>query len=139
MSLLFRNSPRTDRLICSHFKHAKMGEEADEFKTPKKGSKVAKKLREFCIETTAHGLGRIASSTSRLERILWSTCLLTAVVSMTYQGISLVSEYLTFPVDVKVELKYTNSQPFPAVVVCNMNSIKKSALKKVMDDNGTVS
>ena len=116
-----------------------MGEEADEFKTPKKGSKVAKKLREFCIETTAHGLGRIASSTSRLERIIGSTCLLAAVVSMTYQGISLVSEYLTFPVDVKVELRYTNSQPFPAVVVCNMNSIKKSVLKKVMDDNGTVS
>ena len=116
-----------------------MGEEADEFKTPKKGSKVAKKLREFCTETTAHGLGRIASSTSRLERVIWSTCLLAAVVSMTYHGISLVSEYLTFPVDVKVELRYTNSQPFPAVVVCNMNSIKKSALKKVIDDNGTVS
>ncbi|CAH3023509.1 unnamed protein product [Porites evermanni] len=122
----------------SKLQHAKMGEEADEFKTPKKGSKVAKKLREFCTETTAHGLGRIASSTSRLERVIWSTCLLAAVVSMTYHGISLVSEYLTFPVDVKVELRYTNSQPFPAVVVCNMNSIKKSALKTILDDNGTV-
>ena len=91
-----------------------------------KSDHVAGKLREFCSETTAHGLGRLASSTSILERVIWSVCLLAALGYMTYQGTSLVSDYFSYPVDVKVELQYNRTLDFPAVVVCNMNTVKKS-------------
>ena len=113
--------------------------EAIECRTQDTSSKAVGKLREFCSETTAHGFGRLASSTSTLEKIIWSACLLTALGYMTYQGIILVSDYLSYPVDVKVELKYHEKLDFPAVVVCNMNMVKKSARKKAIEQGMMVS
>lgn len=113
--------------------------EAIEFRTQDTSSKAVGKLRQFCSETTAHGFGRLASSSSTLEKFLWSACLLAALGYMTYQGIILVSDYLSYPVDVKVELKYTETLDFPAVVVCNMNMVKKSARKKAIEQGMMVS
>ena len=109
-----------------------MDQRTNEFGTQNKGGEAVGKLREFCSETSAHGFGRLASSSSTIERFLWSACLLAALGYMTYQGISLVSDYMSYPVDVKVELKYSDTLDFPAVVVCNMNTVKRSGLNKAM-------
>lgn len=90
------------------------------------------KLREFCSETTAHGFGRLASSTSATERLIWSVCLLAALSYTALQGFSLVSEFFSFPADVKVEMKHVEDLQFPAVVVCNMNALRKQALERVV-------
>ena len=114
--------------------------EAIEFRTQDSStSNAVGKLREFCSETTAHGFGRLASSTSIVEKFVWLACLLAALGYMTYQGIILVSDYLSYPVDVKVELRYTDTLDFPAVVVCNMNTVKKSAVKKAIEQGMMVS
>ena len=114
-------------------------DEANEFTTRDKSSDAVAKLREFCAETTAHGLGRLASSTSILEKMIWLACLLAAMGYMTYQGITLVSDYLSYPVDVKVEQKYSATLDFPAVVVCNMNAVKRSALATAVQEDVIVS
>ena len=116
-----------------------MDQEDKGFRTQSTSGEAVGKLREFCAETTAHGFGRLASSSSTLERFLWSACLLAALGYMTYQEISLVSDYMSYPVDVKVELKYSDTLDFPAVVVCNMNTVKKSGLKKAIQQELTVS
>lgn len=93
---------------------------------------AAGKLREFCSETTAHGFGRLASASSALERLIWLVCLLAALTYTFLQGAGLVSEYFSYPVDVKVEMKRSEGLEFPAIVVCNMNAIRKQALNEVV-------
>lgn len=100
--------------------------------TERKKNTAIDKLREFCSETTAHGFGRLASSCSAVERLIWSACLLTALSYTIYQGYILVSDHLSYPVDVKVEMRHFEEFSFPAVVVCNMNAVKYPALKKAV-------
>ena len=92
------------------------------------------KLREFCSETTAHGFGRLASATSAVERLIWSVCLLAALSYTTLQGYNLVSAHLSYPVDIKVEMRHFEDLQFPAVVVCNMNAIRKTALRRALQE-----
>lgn len=92
---------------------------------------AAGKLREFCSETTAHGFGRLASSSSAIERLIWLVCLLSALTYTFVQGFRLVSDYFSYPVDVKVTMKHTEDLEFPAIVVCNMNAMRKQALNEV--------
>lgn len=92
---------------------------------------AAGKLREFCSETTAHGFGRLASSSSAIERLIWLVCLVSALTYTFVQGFRLVSDYFSYPVDVKVTMKHTEDLEFPAIVVCNMNAIRKQALHEV--------
>jgi len=108
-------------------------EEMAETRLQKKGSSGAiGKLREFCSETTAHGFGRLASATSAIERLIWLLCLLAALTYTLVQGFSLVSEYFSYPVDVKVEMKHAEDLEFPAIVVCNMNALRRQALNEVV-------
>ena len=104
-----------------------------------KGKNAVGKLKQFCSETTAHGFGRLALSSSTIERLIWSACLLAALGYTTLQGISLVKAFLSFPVDVAVEMKHRENVEFPAVVVCNMNAVKKSGWKWIVSDGLTVS
>lgn len=92
---------------------------------------AAGKLREFCSETTAHGFGRLASSSSAIERLIWLVCLLSALTYTFVQGFRLVSDYFSYPVDVKVTMKHNEDLEFPAIVVCNMNAMRKQALNEV--------
>lgn len=92
---------------------------------------AAGKLREFCSETTAHGFGRLASSSSAIERLIWLVCLVSALTYTFVQGFRLVSDYFSYPVDVKVTMKHTEDLEFPAIVVCNMNAMRKQALNEV--------
>lgn len=108
-------------------------EEMAETRLQKKCSSGAVgKLREFCSETTAHGFGRLASATSAIERLIWLLCLLAALTYTLVQGFSLVSEYFSYPVDVKVEMKHAEDLEFPAIVVCNMNALRRQALNEVV-------
>ena len=91
---------------------------------------AAGKLRKFCSETTAHGFGRLASASSAIERLIWLACLLAALTYTFLQGFGLVSEYFSYPVDVKVEMKHAEGLAFPAIVICNMNAMRKQALKE---------
>ena len=100
----------------------------------KRKSGAVGKLREFCSETTAHGFGRLASASSAIERLLWLVCLLAALTYTIVQGYSLVSEFYSFPVDVKVEMKHVEDLEFPAIVVCNMNALRKQALNEVVKE-----
>lgn len=95
---------------------------------------AAGKLREFCSETTAHGFGRLASSSSAIERLIWLVCLVSAVTYTFVQGFRLVSDYFSYPVDVKVTMKHNEDLEFPAIVVCNMNAMRKQALNEVAKD-----
>ena len=92
------------------------------------------KLQEFCSETTAHGFGRLASASSAIERLLWLVCLLAALTYTIVQGFDLVSEYFSYPVDVKVEMKHREDLEFPAIVICNMNAMRKQALNEVVEE-----
>lgn len=104
-----------------------------------KSHEAVGKLHEFCSETTAHGFGRLASSKSIPERLIWSVCLLSALVYTAYQGFNLVSAFFLYPVDVKVEMKHVEDLEFPAIVVCNMNAVRKTGLKRAIREGLTVS
>lgn len=103
-------------------------------KTARKSSGARDKLREFCSETTAHGFGRLASSSSALERLIWSACLLAALSYSIVQGYIIVSAHLSYPVDVKAEMRHFDDLEFPAVVLCNMNAVKRSALTTAIQE-----
>ena len=48
-------------------------------------------------------------------------------MALTYNVTSVFSEYFSYPVDVAVKINNKANQEFPAVTVCNVNPIRKSA------------
>lgn len=50
-----------------------------------------------------------------------------------------MSDFVSYPVDVKVELRYRHTIEFPAVVVCNMNSVRRSGVNDAIEQRLMVS
>ena len=73
------------------------------------------------------GLGLIAG---RVKQTFWGIILFTTMILLGYNGVLLFIEYFSYKVNVTVEVKHEYSIEFPAVTVCNMNPLKRSAVKK---------
>lgn len=88
-------------------------------------------VREFCSDTTAHGLGRIAAATSWPARVFWIAIFGFAFLYSTIQISRSVKTYLSYPTKTDVTLVTKEQLTFPAVTICNINwPFKQSKLKK---------
>nr|XP_006821452.1 PREDICTED: uncharacterized protein LOC102804529 [Saccoglossus kowalevskii] len=85
-------------------------------------------IKQFGLETTAHGIPRIAGAKSLLGRVIWSVCFLVAAGAFIRQFIVLVSLYLDYPSTVSIAVVSQPSLKFPAVTICNTNKLRKSAI-----------
>lgn len=85
-------------------------------------------VTEFCANTTAHGLGRVAAATSWPARIFWISIFATASIYAAYQISASLREFLDYPTKTEVTLENREKLIFPAVTVCNLNPLKLSNL-----------
>lgn len=85
----------------------------------------------FVENATLHGLSYVVTGKSRLRRILWAVFLLMAIAFFSYQSISMLKKYFSFPNTTKVSLKYDSMPDFPAVTICNFNKYRSSVVKNL--------
>jgi len=59
------------------------------------------------------------------------TAMLALMSGMGYSVYALTSAYLSYPTSVSVSIQQPQQLVFPAVTICNMSPIKKSAMEKL--------
>ncbi|XP_033096490.1 degenerin-like protein unc-105 [Anneissia japonica] len=110
------------------------GERPDTKTTDQTNGKSFKSLMCNIFErTTAHGIPNIYRSETKLGKIIWTSLFLAAVSLLLYQSKELVAKYLTYPVDVQLDVEYKTELEFPAVTICNINPIRESLLREDPD------
>ncbi|KAJ7355010.1 hypothetical protein OS493_028677 [Desmophyllum pertusum] len=85
-------------------------------------------IKEFCSYTTTHGLGRLVETKILFCRLTWAAFILGAFAMFIYQTHGLFIMYLSRPVSTVVKVKHKSQITFPAVTVCNQNTIKYSKI-----------
>lgn len=86
-------------------------------------------VRDFCTDTTAHGLGRIAAAKSWPARLFWIVIFVVASLYSVTQIHQSCVGYFSFPTKTDVSLINKEQLMFPAVTVCNINPFKLSELR----------
>ncbi|KAJ8022813.1 Amiloride-sensitive sodium channel subunit gamma [Holothuria leucospilota] len=83
-------------------------------------------LNKFATVTTAHGPFHIAVSENVFSKIFWTVMLIFAAGILTWQTYELIADYNSY--NTASELIHSESIPFPAVTICNVNRMKRSLL-----------
>lgn len=76
-------------------------------------------IREFCLNTSAHGLPGIARSESVPNRIFWSISTLFFSGIMVFFVVQSITEYFSYPSQTSLSVVLEWPVPFPAFTFCN--------------------
>ncbi|XP_041464490.1 degenerin deg-1-like [Lytechinus variegatus] len=85
-------------------------------------------LLNYSDVTTAHGIPRIITSKSMTSRFFWSFATLVALAAFLWQGSLLLHDFRGHPYTTQIDVVTRTELQFPAVTVCNMNKMRRSAL-----------
>ncbi|XP_064625180.1 amiloride-sensitive sodium channel subunit beta-like [Lineus longissimus] len=105
---------------------------ADEKADISRGEHLKQILKDFADNTSCHGIGSIGRSTSTFFKILWTIIVSTFTIIMLIQLTLLVKKYYSYPTRTVIEVG-SGTLDFPSVTVCNINSIRKSAIEESTD------
>ena len=72
--------------------------------------------------------------TGHVKRVFWISCILFVYAAAIYQSYDVITRYMRRDISVTVEIVHAQELDFPAVTVCNMSPIKKSALEKYIKE-----
>uniref|UniRef100_A0A7E4V5H5 Ion channel n=1 Tax=Panagrellus redivivus TaxID=6233 RepID=A0A7E4V5H5_PANRE len=90
-----------------------------------------KGIASICIDfsawTTTHGVPHIGLAKSTVLRVIWSIIFCACVFMFVYQFITIITKFLSYPVNVDTSLSY-GSRVFPTVTICNLNAYKVNAV-----------
>ena len=78
----------------------------------------------FADYTSTHGLPHIKRVSNHAHKAFWFVAYLAMVGGLLYQIITVTEKFLSNPYTVLVEVKFERSLAFPAVTICNANSIR---------------
>lgn len=76
-------------------------------------------IREYGLNTSAHGVPGIARSVNLVNRIFWILSTLVFSGVMIYFVVESIRNFLLYPTQIQVSVIDTLNLPFPAVTVCN--------------------
>ena len=96
-------------------------QEPDEKKVPSRRASI---IREFCLNTSTHGLPGIARSQSTPNRFFWCISLLSFTGFMLYLIITAILAYLAYPTKIDIDIVGEWPQIFPAFSLCNLGIIR---------------
>ncbi|XP_038623643.1 amiloride-sensitive sodium channel subunit gamma-like [Tachyglossus aculeatus] len=80
--------------------------------------------------TSAHGLPNIFRSQHWLRKVLWSLFASFAFCCALWQCTEIILTYYSYPSHEKIMLVSNAKLKFPAVTICNLNSVRLSAVNK---------
>ncbi|CAF3221854.1 unnamed protein product [Rotaria sp. Silwood2] len=86
-------------------------------------------LREFCLNTTAHGLPGIARSKTRHNRIFWSAAFIIFTGIMIFCLVKAVLAYFDYPTNIDTSIISEWPQHFPAFSFCNVSPFRLDRLQ----------
>lgn len=81
----------------------------------------------FSEKTSMQGVFYIYSAKKSAQKIFWVCLLIACTIGMSSHLYYLISQFLEYPVNTKIELGFSNLI-FPAVTICNVNPIRRSKL-----------
>ncbi len=81
-------------------------------------------IREFSLNTSTHGVSRIARSQSIHNRVFWSVTSLIFTGVMLYFVIESIRAYFNYPTQTSVSIVEEWPQAFPAVTICNYSPLR---------------
>jgi len=64
-----------------------------------------------------------------VKKCYWTLALLVMIGGMSFSVYALTAAYLSYPIDVSISVHREPQLVFPAVTICNMSPVKKSALE----------
>jgi len=64
-----------------------------------------------------------------VKNCYWTFALLVMIGGMVFSVYALTAAYLSYPVSVSISVRREKKLVFPAVTICNMSPVKKSALQ----------
>lgn len=82
-----------------------------------------KLLKRWLLTSKTHGLDRLASSRHFLLKLIWLSCLLLAIGTCVYSEIETFASFREYDVTTKIRESYQNEITFPAISICNANSM----------------
>ena len=96
----------------------------------KKKEELKVKFEEFCTDTSVSAITRAYQAKNSLKRYTWVVLFLGALSIITLQTYYIVSKYFSYPSETIIQLAFEQEMDFPAVTVCNLNPIRKSAIMR---------
>jgi len=99
-------------------------------------------LNAFGSEVSVAGLRYVVNeSASVFRRSVWVLLLLAGTAFTTYQIVSRIMYYFSYPTNVNILVQHETQMRFPTVTICNENSITLSGareLGKLTENNVTL-
>ncbi|KAM8933457.1 epithelial sodium channel subunit gamma-like [Pelodytes ibericus] len=89
--------------------------------------------RTVIQNTSAHGIPNIFRSRHWFRRLVWLSFVSFALCCALWQCTQMVLTYYTYPSHEKIMLISSSKLKFPAITICNLNSVKLSAIKRSFD------
>lgn len=85
-------------------------------------------LKQYFMESSVPGLREIYSSGNILRKLCW----IIGFFMLSFMALKdihqLLTEFYMYPISTDVRIKDSKRLPFPSVTVCNLNSVRYSAL-----------
>ena len=98
--------------------------DSEENQTPNRRVSI---IREFCLNTSTHGLPGIARSQTRANRFFWCLSLAGFTGMMLYLIINSILNYLDYSKQIDIAIVNEWPQYFPAFSLCNIGGIRFDA------------
>ncbi len=92
--------------------------------------KDASTFTKYVESTTAHGVVRIFKSKSIIRRLFWLIIVLTAAGGCLYNISDRIRFLISDPTSTTISVARRTTLAFPAVTVCNLNSLRVGALEE---------
>lgn len=84
------------------------------------------KIRKLCEASSFHGLSNLARTDRCFIKFIWLACFLVSLAFCSIEIVSSLIDYLEYNVVITVQTVHETSVNFPAITVCNLNSIDYS-------------
>ncbi|KAI0229578.1 hypothetical protein LSAT2_019998 [Lamellibrachia satsuma] len=94
--------------------------------------------RGFKETTSVHGISQIDRAAGVVKKIFWCLLPMMTFGALLFNITNITRSFFRFNVNVHVELLHVNEMTFPAVTVCNMSPVRKSALDLFLLHNKSV-
>ncbi len=96
---------------------------------------MASSWNEFSSSATVHGLRFLNKDSSRKRRIIWGVLVLIATGFLLWQCTETFGEFFKFKVNTVVHLTNDDKTKFPAITICNANSMRKSKVEALQNNS----
>ncbi|CAC5399914.1 unnamed protein product [Mytilus coruscus] len=84
--------------------------------------------KDFSQNTGFHGINKLSHSTNKLRLIIWSIILVACTTFLVMFVTTQIIDYYNYPVITNMYTETHSELQFPAVTICNLNSLKKSSI-----------